>query len=85
MGLINTHTSPSVIAGHAIEDARYMCTRQYGDAPEVEIKGRTNLTFSYIPSHLYYMLFEVRAPLLAGTPLPGGAPTWSRLARASRR
>lgn len=38
-----------------------MCVRQYGDAPEVEIKGRLDLVFSYIPSHLYYMLFEVRA------------------------
>jgi len=57
--LINTKTSPSEIAAQAIEDARYMCVRQYGDAPEVEIKGRTDLVFSYIPSHLYYMLFEV--------------------------
>jgi len=59
VGLINTHTSPSEIAEAAIEDARYMCERQYGDAPDVEIKGRLDLTFSYIPSHLYYMLFEV--------------------------
>lgn len=62
VGLINTKTSPSEIAAQAIEDARYMCVRQYGDAPEVEIKGRLDLVFSYIPSHLYYMLFEVRPP-----------------------
>ncbi len=36
-----------------------MCVRQQGAAPEVTIHGRTDLSFPYVPSHLYYMLFEL--------------------------
>ena len=36
-----------------------MCERKYGYAPHVEFLGEKNLSFSYIPSHLYYILFEV--------------------------
>lgn len=59
IGLISTHCSPAQIAEFAIEDAAYMCSRQHGDAPEVEIKGRTDLTFPYVPSHLQYIILEL--------------------------
>ena len=36
-----------------------MCTRQHGDAPEVTVVGRTDLTFPYVPSHIHYMLVEL--------------------------
>ena len=36
----------------AIDDASFMCTRKYGDAPEVIISGRLDLTFPYVPTHL---------------------------------
>ena len=92
VGLIHTRTSPSEIAAQAIEDARYMCVRQYGDAPDVEIKGRLDLVFSYIPSHLYYMLFEARRPRGAKAggaraALASRAPRlwrWAALARLAR-
>ena len=42
-----------------MEDAKYLCERTHGDAPEVMPHGRTDLTFSYIPSHLYYIMFEL--------------------------
>lgn len=29
-----------------------MCTRKYGDAPDVIISGSLNLTFPYAPTHL---------------------------------
>ena len=59
IGLICNKTSPADIAQAAAEDARYMCQRHYGDAPDVEFLGRNDLTFSYVPSHLYYILFEL--------------------------
>lgn len=59
VGLVCMKTSPLEVAQAAAEDARYMCERTYGDAPEVEFLGRVDLTFPYIPSHLYYILFEL--------------------------
>jgi pyruvate dehydrogenase kinase 2/3/4 len=40
-------------------DATMMCSRKYGDAPVVEINGRLDLTFPYIPTHLHYILLEL--------------------------
>jgi len=59
IGLVNLKTSPFEIAKSAIEDATYMCRRAHGDAPEVVVVGRTDLTFPYVPSHLNYMLVEL--------------------------
>lgn len=59
IGLVNLKTSPFEIAKAAIEDASYMCRRAHGDAPEVVVVGRTDLTFPYVPSHLSYMLVEL--------------------------
>lgn len=59
VGLISPNASISTIAKHAIEDAAYMCRRQHGDAPEVTIHGRTDLTFPYVPSHISYLLLEL--------------------------
>lgn len=59
IGMISADASPNEIALHAIEDAAYMCRRQHGDAPEVTIHGRTDLTFPYVPSHLQYIILEL--------------------------
>ena len=59
VGMVCTSTSAYQAIKEASDHARFMCERQFGDAPYVEIKGRTDLTFSYVPSHLYYMLFEI--------------------------
>ena len=56
VGIIDEKASPHAIALNAIEDARYMCTRTHGDAPEVEVKGRLDLTFPQIPDHIQYIL-----------------------------
>lgn len=34
------------------DDSAFMCTRKYGDAPDVIISGSLNLTFPYAPTHL---------------------------------
>jgi pyruvate dehydrogenase kinase 2/3/4 len=59
IGLICQHTSPYEIVKMAVRDATFMCTRKFGDAPEVLIKGRLDLTFPYIPTHLHYILLEL--------------------------
>lgn len=59
IGLICQHTSTYQVAQAAIEDAEFMCVREHGDAPDVEIKGKTDQTFPYIPAHLHYILLEV--------------------------
>jgi pyruvate dehydrogenase kinase 2/3/4 len=56
VGLIDEKASPYEIALGAIEDAKYMCTRTHGDAPEVEMRGRLDLTFPQIPDHIQYIL-----------------------------
>ena len=52
IGIICSQTSPYEIVKRAIDDAAFMCTRKYGDAPEVIITGRLDLTFPYVPTHL---------------------------------
>lgn len=44
--MVCQQTSPAAIAEAAIEDAKFVCTRQYGDAPDVTLHGRLDLTFS---------------------------------------
>ena len=52
VGIICSKTSPYEIVKRAIDDAAFMCTRKYGDAPEVIMTGRLDLTFPYVPTHL---------------------------------
>ncbi|XP_064934788.1 pyruvate dehydrogenase (acetyl-transferring) kinase, mitochondrial isoform X1 [Musa acuminata AAA Group] len=59
VGQINTKLSPMQVARTASEDARSICFREYGSAPEVDIYGDPNFTFPYVPSHLHLMLFEL--------------------------
>lgn len=59
IGLIDTELCPRRVAQDAIDDARSICMRQYGEAPEVEIFGDANFTFAYVPGHLHQMLFEL--------------------------
>mmetsp|Transcript_21064 Transcript_21064/g.25291 ORF Transcript_21064/g.25291 Transcript_21064/m.25291 type:complete len:384 (+) Transcript_21064:200-1351(+) len=59
IGLICIKVRPVQVAWEAIQDARAMCMRQYGDAPEVEVYGDPNFSFSYVPSHMHQMLFEL--------------------------
>ncbi|KXZ46186.1 hypothetical protein GPECTOR_46g255 [Gonium pectorale] len=59
IGLICTQCSPVLVAQDAINDARSICMREYGDAPEVSVYGSADFTFPYVPSHLHHMLFEL--------------------------
>ncbi|CAL9207117.1 unnamed protein product [Musa hybrid cultivar] len=59
IGQINTRLSPMQVARTASEDARSICFREYGSAPDVNIYGDPNFTFPYVPSHLHLMVFEL--------------------------
>lgn len=58
-GMICVRCSPVQVAEDAIADARGVCLRQYGTAPEVDVYGDTNFSFPYVPSHLHHMMFEL--------------------------
>jgi len=59
VGLINLQTNPYELVQHAADDAALICCRKYGDAPDVNIQGRLDLTFPYIPTHLHYIALEL--------------------------
>lgn len=59
IGLIDTKCSPGVVCSDAISDARSICQREKGSAPEVEVYGDPDFTFPYVPSHLHHMVFEL--------------------------
>ncbi|KAL2922301.1 [Pyruvate dehydrogenase (acetyl-transferring)] kinase mitochondrial [Bienertia sinuspersici] len=59
IGYIHTKMSPVEVARSASEDARAICMRHYGSAPEIDIYGDPNFTFPYVPSHLQLMVFEL--------------------------
>lgn len=59
VGCIHTKLSPLDVARTASEDARGVCFREYGSAPDVNIYGDPNFNFPYVPTHLYLMVFEL--------------------------
>ena len=59
IGLIDTVMSPYSIVSEAVEDARHICLRQYGDAPDIQLFGSTDLKCAYVPDHLHHMIFEL--------------------------
>ncbi|KAK1390306.1 Protein-serine/threonine kinase [Heracleum sosnowskyi] len=59
VGYIHTKMSPLEVARGASEDARSICLREYGSAPEFSIYGDSNFTFPYVPTHLHMMVFEL--------------------------
>lgn len=59
VGYIHTKMSPVQVARTASEDARAICLREYGSAPDVNIYGDPKFTFPYVPTHLHLMVFEL--------------------------
>jgi hypothetical protein len=55
-GLICTDCQPHQVVSDAIEDARALCLREYGDAPDVNVYGDPGFAFAYVPSHLHHMV-----------------------------
>eukprot|EP00210_Caulerpa_lentillifera_P007337 g7013.t1 len=59
IGLIHTKCSPVMVCEDARDNARDVCTAEFGTAPKVEIYGDPNFTFAYVPSHIHHMVFEL--------------------------
>lgn len=59
IGLVDLKTSVYDIAQCAVENAEYICQRAHGDSPPVEIIGRSDLVFPYVPAHIEYILVEL--------------------------
>lgn len=59
VGYIHTKMSPVDVARDASDDARAVCCREYGSAPDVNVYGDRDFTFPYVPSHLHLMVFEL--------------------------
>ncbi|KAF8387714.1 hypothetical protein HHK36_026368 [Tetracentron sinense] len=59
VGYIHTKMSPMEVARNASEDARAICLREYGSAPDINIYGDLDFTFPYVPAHLHLMVFEL--------------------------
>lgn len=58
-GVINTRTSPLEILEDAVEDSINISKYNYSDYPEININALSNPKLNYIPSHLYYVFFEL--------------------------
>jgi len=58
-GLICEKCSPAEVARDAMANARSLCLLRYHGAPEVKLFGNSELSFTYVPSHLHHMLFEL--------------------------
>ncbi|KAI3730186.1 hypothetical protein L6452_18863 [Arctium lappa] len=59
IGYIHAKMSPMQVAKDASEDARSVCLREYGTAPDINIYGDPTFTFPYVPTHLHMMVFEL--------------------------
>lgn len=67
VGMICSTTSPHDCVRQAAQDASMMCRRTYGRCPAVQVSGRLDLTFSFIPAYLHYILLELLKNALRAT------------------
>ena len=58
-GVINRQCSPLKMIERAVDAARSLCYYHYGESAEVEVRGKTDLTFPYIDDHIFICLFEL--------------------------
>lgn len=58
-GVIYSGVPVADMVREAANNASNLLRRRFADAPRVDLLGRTDLTFTYIPSHLEHMLFEL--------------------------
>ncbi|CAG8591567.1 3474_t:CDS:10, partial [Paraglomus occultum] len=61
VGIICTSTNIKETVKEAAENAKYICEAYYGiiRTPEVQLFCPRDLNFTYVPSHLSHMLFEL--------------------------
>eukprot|EP00171_Calliarthron_tuberculosum_P020118 IDg20118t1 len=66
-GIINRACTPADLAAAAIGATRSLAYQHYGEAPDVEICGNTDLMFPYVDRHMFLCLFELLKNSLRAT------------------
>eukprot|EP00939_MAST-03C_sp_MAST-3C-sp1_P003501 g3501.t1 len=66
-GVIQEKCVPADVIKAASDDAVAVCERCLGDSPSVHIVGDTDLSFTYVPHHLHYVMFELLKNALRAT------------------
>jgi len=65
IGLFDANLHPKSVVKDACSNASMLCSHFYFDAPDVQIREHNTqeegkeIVFSYVPSHLYHILFEI--------------------------
>uniref|UniRef100_A0A1D1Z7Z4 Protein-serine/threonine kinase n=1 Tax=Anthurium amnicola TaxID=1678845 RepID=A0A1D1Z7Z4_9ARAE len=61
VGIICTKTNIAQTVQDAADNARFICEEYYGlfRAPEIQLFCPEDLTFTYVPTHLSHMIFEL--------------------------
>ncbi|ETO16978.1 hypothetical protein RFI_20361 [Reticulomyxa filosa] len=59
LGIIDHNCSPKEVLQWAVDDASRMCHENFGKVPEVNIIDEQHIRFTYIPTHLHYILLEL--------------------------
>mmetsp|Transcript_43422 Transcript_43422/g.72366 ORF Transcript_43422/g.72366 Transcript_43422/m.72366 type:complete len:431 (+) Transcript_43422:486-1778(+) len=58
-GLLHKSCKPAEIIEDAAEHATRLCDRQFGQAPEIRMRGHLGAALPYFPDQLYYISFEL--------------------------
>jgi pyruvate dehydrogenase kinase 2/3/4 len=66
-GVIQEQCRPYDVINAAAEEAQEICDRSMGEVPEVVIAGDVDLQFTYVPTHMYYIVFELLKNALRAT------------------
>ena len=73
VGVIHPAADVAAIVSHAFTEAQFLCERCYLNSPSLELRSHnltedTPVSVKHVPSHIYYITFEVRFPLSPPTP-----------------
>merc|ERR1711913_197388 len=64
VGVIHPSADVAAIVSHAFTEAQFLCERCYLNSPSLELRSHnltedTPVSVNHVPSHIYYMTFEV--------------------------
>lgn len=59
VGIINTACRPSDVIHTAAMDAKAVCERSFGEAPDVKVLGDVKFQFAHIPMFIHHIIFEL--------------------------
>ena len=69
VGVIHPAADVAAIVKHAYSEAQFLCERCYLHSPALELsshnlteEGSRTVSVKHVPSHIYYMSFEVSLP-----------------------